>query len=371
MQKVVIIGGGFAGLACADALRRCSPAQVTVVDKSPTSDFLPLLPDILGGRISPAAARFSLAVPARRNGFSFVQDEVNFLDVGARQVHGLRGQYDYDYAVIAAGSQTNFYGGHEIARVAFTLDHVSDAERIRAAVGEPRFKTIVVAGGGYTGVEIATNLRRRFAREKSDKRIVLVESSDAVLGALPEWMRQYAVENLVRMDVEVSPHCKVEAAGPDHVLLSNGTQYDRAMLIWAAGVQTPSFVRDLHGSKTRQGRMEVDESLRLEERIYCVGDCAHVMHAGQPLRMSVQFALAQGRLAGENIVRNLRGVPARRYQPRDLGYVVPMANLRSCGVALGRNVRGLPASLLHYLMCVYRSRGLAQKFRVLGDLLQA
>jgi len=368
MKRVVIIGGGFGGLACARALSGCRTAEVTLLDKKETSDFLPVLPDIIGGRVAPDTARAPLGECAKRRRFRFVQDEVARVDTTGRLVHGQNHLYEYDHLVIAAGTQTNFYGDEAAARSAFKLDSVHDAERISAALREKSFGTIVVAGGGYTGIEVATNLRRLAQTRQLKFRIIIAEASRRILNALPEWIAHYAENNLAHMNVEIALNCRASPVADNQVELSNGQIFQSAMLIWAAGVRTPSFVREIGPTAEKQERLAVDGCLQVADGIYAVGDSAAVVAGGQSLRMAVQFAVAEGHLTGENIARSLNGKPMRAYRPRDMGYLVPMANHRACGLVLGQKLRGLPASLLHHAMCAAKSAGLRRKFRMLKEM---
>lgn len=370
MHKVVIIGGGFGGLAAAGVLGRTRGVVLTLIDRKSTADCLPLLPDILGGRITPEACRASLAALAPRAGFRFVRDQVLNLDPAKRMITGQAGTYPYDYALVAAGSGTHFYGNEQARKTALTLDDVSEAVRIRAAADAGTTEPAVIVGGGYTGVEIATNLRRRFSLRKQARRIVVVELSDSILKPLPEWMKRYAKENLERLEIEVISNSQVKEISPGRVALSGGERFESPLLIWAAGVQTPDFVRKLPAPQNRQGRLEVDDFLRIDDRVFSAGDTVCWTRGGAPpVRMGVQFSLAQGELAAANMVRTMRGRPLKRYVPRDLGYIVPMANGRSCGIAMGMNIRGPLASCLHYAMCAFRSFGLRQKLAVIGSVL--
>lgn len=371
VPKVIILGGGFAGLAAARVLGRRRYLAVTLIDRKATSDFLPLLPDMAGGHITPEAGAISLAEMGRRFGFEFVPDSIENLDPAANRADGRAASYAFDYAIIASGSQTAFYGNTSARECALALDDLRDARRLQAAADAASVRTVLVIGGGYTGVEIATQLRQRFLRQGRRIPIALVERGPAILSALPGWMREYAIDNLARMDITVMPQCQVAEARPDRVVLSNGQSFESPLLVWAAGVETPGYVRNLAVPKTAQGRLEVDDCLRVDERVFSAGDTTAWSRDGiPPLRMSVQFALAQGGLAAENILRSIRGERLEAYRPLDLGYIVPMGNLGSCGSVLGRDVRGLPASLLHYVMCAYRSWGLRNKRLVLQSLLR-
>jgi NADH:ubiquinone reductase (H+-translocating) len=369
VTRVVIIGGGFAGLAAAQKLRRLGrDAEVTLIDRRPTSDFLPMLPDVIGERANPAHLAYDLSAMGRRRRFAFVQDSVRGLDLTERVVHGERHSVPFDYALIASGSQTRFHGNDDAKRCAMTLDSVADARHILNEAQSGRYGTFVIAGGGYTGVEIATNLWALHRRAGRVPNIMIVEHGPRLLGALPEAFQQYAASQIQRMGIKTRLDAEVTHAEPGRVALNTGETLDNAALIWAAGVQTSEFVRQIDAEKTAQGRLAVDQHLRLNERCFVAGDAAQVIGEQGPLRMSIQFSLTEGWCAGENIVRAIRGLPLRRYRPRDLGYVVPMANNRGCGVALGVTIYGIPAAFLHYFMCIFRSRGVARRLAMIWNL---
>jgi NADH dehydrogenase len=368
MARVVLIGGGFAGLAAAAAFRGQDDADVVLLDRRPTFDFLPMLPDVIGERADPDLLTYDLAALGRRLGFRFVHDTVTAVDLNERHVVTEAGGFDYDYLLIAAGTRTNFHGQAEVAAHAFALDSVAESRALHAALAKETWSTVVVVGGGYTGVEAATNARAFFRRLGADARVMICELAPRILGPMPDKFRRYTRRNLDRMDIEVRVETSVEAADADSVRLSSGEALERALLIWSAGVQTPAFVRDLPEKPGRQGRLPVDRFLRVDERGFAAGNAALFQHGGAPLRLSVQFSLGEGRCAARNILRSIRGQELRPFRPRDLGYVVPMANNRSCGVALGVPVYGFPATLLHYLMCIVRSRGVRRRLRMIQDL---
>jgi NADH:ubiquinone reductase (H+-translocating) len=152
--------------------------------------------------------------------------------------------------------------------------------------------------------------------------------------------------------------------------LSSGEILDRALLIWAAGVRTGDFIPALDIDKTVQGRINVDEFLRADDSVFVIGDAANFPYRGSFLRMAVQFAIAQGSAAGQNILALIHHKPLRSFKPRDLGYLIPMANNRSCGIVLGLKVKGVLATFFHYFMCVYRTYSLRNKFGFFRELLK-
>ena len=358
MKKVLIIGAGFAGLSAAERLSRHGDCvKVTLIDAKPVFDFLPLLPDCLGRGLNPRYLSFEIDGFARKKGLEFLNAQVSGINTEERRVIAGEKTIDYDYLIIASGSRTNFYGNKELETAAFKLDSAADAQRIRRALAETDFDSYIVCGGGYTGIEVAGNLRIYLNKKKRDKRIVIIERAPSVLGPLPEWMKEYVLANLKRLNIEVLTNSAIDRVE------------ERSMLIWTAGVRASDFIQDLNTEKNPQGRIKVDKYLRLNERCFVTGDASWFAHQGSFLRMAVQFSIMQGQAAAENIIRSIGGNRLIEFRPLDLGYIIPMANNYSCGNILGRDVRGRLPTLLHYLMCIYRSCGRKNKFGIIRNLL--
>jgi NADH:ubiquinone reductase (H+-translocating) len=368
MKKVVIIGGGFAGLACAWKLCNYSKhLQVILIDKKETADFLPMLPDIIGRGIASEYLSFNLRNAGKKYGYIFIQGEVSAVEPEKKAVTIGALKVSYDYLVIASGSETNFYGNQNLKQSALKLDDVEDAKKIISSAGE--FDVYIIAGGGYTGIEIAAALRISLKKHKRQSRIIIVERGQTILGPLPDWMKAYVLDNLKRLDIEVLTNKSVDKIEGRQVIISDGNVINNAVVIWAAGVKAAEFIQNLNVAKNQQGRIKVDEYLRLNESCFVIGDAANFSYKDSFLRMAVQFSIAEGRCAAENIARSIRGMRLRKYKPLDLGYIIPMANNRSCGTVLGLNLKGLLPTPLHFTMCIYRSLGLRNKMGVLCSLL--
>jgi len=370
-KKIIVIGCGFAGVFAAKKLCSFGKAvEVTVVDKKGTFDFLPMLPDVISRDIDPGYLAYPISELSRGLGFDFINEEVRSVDLENNTVSCSQRSLGYDYLIICSGSQTNFYGNNEIQANAHKLDDVKDAGVIYKRLGRDDFDTLLVTGGGYTGVEIATAAKVYLRKRLIKKRIILVERAPSILGQLPEWMKRYAVKNLKDLGIDILVNTAIEKADGDTVSLSSKESFGNAMLIWAAGVRTADFVQKINAEKNPQGRIKVDEFLRLRDNCFVAGDCANVLHKKAFLRMAVQFSIYQALSAAENIIRNIKGKGLLKYKPIDLGFIVPMANNNSCGNILGMKVTGGPATLLHFCMCIYRSLGLKNKLGVIKDLLQ-
>lgn len=370
MKKVVIVGCGFAGAAAIRKLSHFRPyVDVTVIDKKKTSDFLPEMPDCLGRGIKTEYLTCSIEDMARKAGFVFINDEVISIDIQKQRLMTRNGNVDYDYAIIASGSETNFYGNDDLRMAAFKLDDISDTKNIVSSLKERDHAVYIVAGGGYTGAEVASNIRVFLEKKKRDARVIIVERSHTVLSALPKWMIDYAYSNFKRLKIDVLTDSQIEKVEGGRAYISGGKVFEDAMVIWTAGVKTANFIQLLNVKKNPQGRIEVDGYLRVNNNCYAVGDAAYVRQGGSFLRMAVQFAITQADSAAENIIRDIKGKKLRTYTAIDLGYIIPMANNKSCGNVLGVNVVGYFATLLHFLMCFYRSYNLRKGFGIIKGFL--
>lgn len=365
MPRVLIVGGGFAGLAAAERLARPAATgelEVTLADRRSAQQFLPLLPDLVGRDIPPEHVQYPLAGAARRFGFRFVPEAVGFLDPAGRVAVTAAGtELRFDFLLVAAGAETDFHGRDDLRERSLTLHSVEDVLRLRSAVGELRIETFVVAGGGYTGIEAATNIWRATLGRRPAPRIVVVELAPVLCATLPGPLREYIDRNVRSLGIEVRTSSSIAAVSGEALTLTSGESFGNSQLIWTAGVRAPEFVAALPVGKTPGGRLKVDGFLGFADGCFAAGDAAAFDRDGAPLRMSVQFSRSGGAAAAENVLRAARGRPPRRFRPFDPGYLVPMANGRAGGLVAGVPVRGRLGALLHYGMCLLRLRGGRQR----------
>ncbi len=369
------MGCGFAGLSAAAHLsgfaRHNKTIEILVIDKSRHFNFLPMLPDCLGRGVNPRFLSYDIENFAKSKNFKLLNSQVNAVDLEKKEVSASGQAFPYDYLLIASGTETNFYGNDALRRNAYKLDSIEDAERLKQALADNSFDTYVVSGGGYTGIEVATNLRLYLKKKSLNKRVVIIERAPEILGPLPEWMKDYVRGDLKELNIEVFTDNAIKEVKAREIFLASGVKFTNAMLIWTAGVKTAAYIQNLGVKKNPQGRIEVDEYLRLNETCFVAGDASLFKYQDNFLRMSVQFAITQGRHAGLNIIRGILGKNLFAYKPRDPGYIIPLANNRACGKILGKDMRGYLAITLHYFMCIYRTLGLGNKLGIIKGLIGA
>ncbi|MFH0918614.1 MAG: FAD-dependent oxidoreductase [Candidatus Omnitrophota bacterium] len=371
MKKIMIIGAGFAGLSAAQRLSASGlGSAITLFDPKAQFNFLPLIPDCIGRAVNP---RFLIQDVANLSGqlkIRFIQEAVTGVDLASGQLQTALSNYAYDYLLIASGSQPNFFSDSAAQAYSYPLNSVLDAQKIIGCLKENKFQNVIICGAGYTGVEAAGNLWLYFKKRGLFKKIIIVERSPAVLGALPAWMKDYVARNLKSMGIEVFINSVIEKVKADQVSVSGGREFSNSMLVWVPGVKTAEFIQKLDLAKNPQGRIAVDEYLRVKQNCFCAGDTAWVGEKNSFLRMAIAFAIAQGERAAENIIRSIKNMPLKKYRPLDLGYIIPLANNHSCGQALGLNVSGYLATFLHFSMCIFRTRGLKNKVGIINNLIK-
>lgn len=369
MNRIVIIGGGFAGLNAARTLSgHHASLDITLITSHCSFDFLPLLPDVISGKVPPSAASTPLSAFRFLRHVRCIEGTVTSLDPVNRTLSTDSATLPYDYAILASGTETNVYGRADAAQNAFHLDTVQDAVHLREAALSGIHSSFVVSGGGYTGIEVSTHLRHLLAGENRHVPVLVIERGPSVVGVLPDWMRQYVRKNLDRLQIDHVENTEVASIEPATVRLSSGRELEKACVVWVAGVKTPAYIQALPFVKNAQGRLSVDPYLRVDDHLFAAGDSALVKRNGTPLRMSVQFAFVGGQVAATNILRSIIKKPLRTFNPADPGYVVPMANGRSCGIVFGIPLRGRLPSLLHYLMCAFRTPGTSRRLAILKNL---
>jgi NADH:ubiquinone reductase (H+-translocating) len=357
--RVVIIGGGFGGLAAARALAR-APVQITLLDRHNHHLFQPLLYQVATAGLSPA----EIASPIRRIlsaqlNVTVLLAEATAVDPEAKLIHLTDGDLSYDQLILATGATHSYFGRDDWSLHAPGLKTLDDALEIRHRVllafekaereedAERRrqWLTLVVVGGGPTGVEMAGALAE-IARhtlpgdfrhiDPTSARVVLVEAGPRVLASYPSDLSKSAQRQLEALGVQVWTGAAVTSVDAEGVQMG-GDRLAARTVVWAAGVEASSLARSLGVPLDRAGRVRVERDLSVPGRpdIFVIGDLAAVESDGHAVPGVAPAAIQMGRHASANVLRRLRGEPTAAFRYRDKGSLATVGRSRAVAV-IGR-----------------------------------
>lgn len=383
-HRITIVGGGAGGLELAvrlgKQLGRKGRAEIILVDAARTHLWKPLLHQVAAGTLDSHEDEMEYLALARRHHFHFRLGRMVGLNRARREIH-LAPMHDeqgeeilpaqtipYDTLVIALGSQTNDFGTPGVHEHSIMLDSPEAAERfherlvnacLRAqararAPGEGRF-TVTIIGGGATGVELSAELHMtakivssyglaNFDPEK-DIKIVIIDASPRLLAALPEKLSNAVEHELTELDIEVIKGARVVEVTREGVKLADGTCVPSGIVVWAAGIKIPDFLKEIDGLETnRINQLVVHRTMQTtrDPDIFAIGDCAAIPQGeGKPtVPPRAQSAHQEAATLAKSLVRRLEGKPLLEFVYRDRGSLVSLGDYSTVGSLMGAVARG-------------------------------
>ena len=384
-HRIVIVGGGAAGLSLAVSLgrryRRDANTDVILVDHRPTHIWKPLLHEVATGSLDSNHAEVGFAALGRRQGFSFVLGALTAVDPESRSLQintgfeeiGLRSRMrtlDYDQLVIATGSTGNDFGTPGVAEHAILLDTREQAEafhqqfvahlhRINLLDDLSRQLHVVIVGGGATGVELAADLRHvtaeledygfdSFPPERLS--ITVLEAGPRLLAQLPERISNSVQQELAAVSVDVVTGGKVTGVNANGLTTADGIEYQAELCVWAAGIRAPDIFAGSGFELDNIGRVVVETTLNLQQHpeIFVIGDSSHCpMSSGddahgrpQVVPPRAQSAFQMSQLTARNLPAQRVGNPLREFTYRDYGSLVSLSEYSTVGNLMGNLMRG-------------------------------
>jgi NADH dehydrogenase len=408
MTRIVVLGGGFAGVAVARRLEkklRRDEAEIALVSRDNFTLFTPMLPEVSSGGLEPRHVATPVRAQLRRT--TFVLGEIARVDLDVKSVearHPITGtitRLEYDHIVLALGSVTSTFGIPGVAEHTLPLKTLEDAETLRnrviaaleqAVVTPPgperdRLLTFVVVGGGYTGCECAGELVDFFhsivpfyrTLRMRDVRMILIEAGTALLPDLPAGMGRYTTRHLARRQVELILGDGVTRIDGDGISLASGKHVSSATVVWSAGVRPSPVLRDLPGvAHARNGGIVTNEDMSVAGRagVWALGDSAWIptrpdadlndKNAWYPA--TAQHAIREGPVLGDNLVASLRGKPTKPFRYASLGTMASLGGRRGVAALPGGFVlTGFIAWVLWRGYYLARLPGLDRQVRVAFD----
>jgi len=399
LNRIVILGAGFAGAYCAQALERKldrASSSILLLDRNNYFVFHPLLVEAGAGSLEPRHAVVSIRAFLRSTTF-LMADVISVEPVNRRVVCRVAGEpttqeIGYDHLVLALGSITRLPEVPGLARYGLEMKTLADAvqlrdraiqmlERADACDDAARRRALlqfVVVGGNFTGVEVAGELqvlmsqaRRHYPRVRREEiGVTLVELSGRILSNLDVDLAEYAEQQLSRRGIAVKLNTTLTGIEEDKVSFSGGAVLPAHTVIWCAGIQPHPLIAQTGLPTTPQGYLICEPELRVrgQENVWAAGDCASIPDPdGKPYPPTAQHAVREGAHLAANLARALSGEPLLPFRYASRGSLVPLGCRTAVAKVFGVKLAGFPAYFLWRTYYWLKMPGWSRKFRVALD----
>jgi len=378
-KRILILGGGFAGVYTAYELRKRlgdEPADVAIVNRENFFVFYPLLPEIISGAIETSSILNPIRLVTPRA--TLFVGEVTAIDLDRQQVEVKLGLYGrrqetrtlhYDQLVISLGGVPATALIEGMAENAFDVQRLSNAFALRNQLIDTleqadietnpnvksRLLTFVVVGGGANGVEVVAEMRDMLLQvtsryrhiERDDIRVVLIHVGSRLIEDMPEDLSRFAERLLRQKGVEIRFTTRVSRVDPGRVIMENGDSIEASTVVGSVGVQPNPLTRDLPVERNRRGQIKVNHALNVPgyANVWAIGDNAEVLdpHTDKPYPQTAQHAVREARLVARNIVASLRGEQLQPMRYKTLGQMVALGHRSAIASVKGLKLSGFPA----------------------------
>ncbi len=403
-NRVLIIGGGFAGYTVAKTLgeltRERDDVGIMVINKENFFTYWPMV----AGIISSDVETKNIAQPLRRAlvefGASFRRAELESVDYERKVVTASgRLQFPYDHLVLALGSDPAFFGIPGVEEHCISMRSLADAERVRNRVIE-RFEeiilardenpelseefirsklTFVVIGGNATGVEIASEIHALAHKTLAPDypnidfnwgRIFLVDANEEVLKELDDSLRRAARWHLEELNIKVLNNVRAQEVTADRVILDDGREIETENVIWTAGNRASSKVEELDLPLQGEKGIETDPCMRVpgKENVWAIGDCAvNVDKNGEPVPPNAQAATQEGEALARNILAAIDGEELTPFEYQSMGQLVELGSRFAVNEVMGVKFKGLPAALFWRATYLFKLEMPEHRARIAAD----
>ncbi len=391
-KKLVIVGGGFAGLTLAKKLERTMPSDwdIYLLSKTNFITYNPLLPEVIGASVLPGHVQAPVRLVLKRTRIRMVT--VDRIDYQTKTVHyhnDRESSLGFDQIVLAAGVQANTHMLPGLHEHTLPLKTVGDALRIRNQVIErleqatihpdekrrAELTTFVVLGGGFSGVETAGELEdflrsaQRFYKNVSleNCKIIVIHSTDRLLPELSEKLSAITLKNFIKRDIDVRLNERAAKIEPEKVTLKSGEVINGATIICTIGTVPHAFVEN-QALPTERGKVVVQADMSVGDGsdVWAMGDCALVPNArdGKYSPPTAQFADRQAKVLAKNIVASLKGNPTQAFSYKPQGMLASIGHNKAVAEIYGMRFSGIIGFMLWRGVYLLKVPTLARKVRL-------
>jgi NADH dehydrogenase len=379
-KRILIIGGGYGGVWAGKILekrfRRREDVEITLVDKKPYHTLMTELHEVAGWRTEPDSVQVSFRKIFGAKRIEVVHDRIEKVDFEAKVASSSVREYPFDYIVVGVGAEPEFFGIPGVQDNSLTLWSFGDAMKVRSHLEhtfaraaqeidpEKRRKllTFVVAGAGFTGIEMIGELLeyrdvmcRKLFLDPKEVRVVNIEALPSILPILEEPLRVKAERYLAKKGCEVMLGTAIVGAEPGKVLLKDGRVVETDTFIWTCGVKGNSFAGSLAVPMGKRNRVECDDEMKSPKYpfAYVVGDNAGLMLEGKPMAQIVESAHFSAEAAAKNIIADIDGGERHTFHANYHGFMISLGGRYAVANAGGMKTSGFIAMAMKHLINMY------------------
>jgi len=380
-KKILILGGGYGGVWAGKILekhfRKSENVEITLVDMKPFHTLMTELHEVAGWRTEPESVQVSFKKIFGTKRINVVLDKITKVDFEAKKAFGTLADYAFDYIVVGVGAEPEFFGIPGVQQNSFTLWSFDDAMKIRNHVEETfaaaaqeldpakraRMLTFVVAGAGFTGIEMLGELLeyrdvmcKKHYLDPKDVKVINIEALPSILPILEEPLRAKAEKYLAKKGCKVMLGQAIVGAEPGKVLLKSGEIVETDTFIWTCGVKGSSFAGSLPLPMGKRNRIECDQGMRSTQypNVYVVGDNAGLMVNGKPMAQVVESAHFSAETAAKNIIADIDGGERHEFKPNYHGFMVSIGGRYGVANAMNWKTSGFVAMFFkHFINMFY------------------
>lgn len=380
-NKILILGAGYGGVHAAKKLakkyKKNNDVEITLIDKNPYHTLMTELHEVAGGRVHPESVQVELCKIFGKSKVNVVTDFIENVDTDKKVVKTTYGNYSYDYLVIGTGSEPAFFGVPGVKENGFTLWSFEDAIKIRHHIEDMFAKaslernagkrkemlTFVVAGSGFTGIEMAGELlewKSRLAREynvdESEVTLKVVEAMGTILNMLDRKQADKAEKYMVKHGVEVLKNSPIVEVSEDKITLKSGEKIATRTLIWTCGIQANQDAKEYGLETARAGRLQTNEYMQAvgKKDVFVVGDMAYFEEeAGKGTPQIVEAAEQTANTAVKNIVASIENKEMEKFKGNYHGFMVSIGGRYCVANLMGMKLSGFFAMMMKHLVNMY------------------
>ena len=378
-KNILILGAGYGGVHVAKKLakkyKKNNNVEITLIDKNPFHTLMTELHEVAGGRVHPESVQIELSKIFARTQVNVVTDLIEKVDTDNKTVKTTNGNYTYDYLVVGTGSEPAFFGVPGVKENGFTLWSFEDAMKIRHHV-QKMFKlaakerneakrkemlTFVVAGSGFTGIEMAGELlewKTRLAKEhnvdENEVRLMVVEAMGTILNMLDRKQADKAEKYMVKKGMTILKNSPIVEVAPNKIVLKSGEEIETNTLIWTCGIQANEEVKEYGLETARAGRLATNEFMQAvnKEEVFVVGDLNYYEEEeGKGTPQIVEAAIQTGDVIAKNIIALMdKKKDLTKFKSNYHGFMVSIGGKYCVANLAGIKLAGFFAMIMKHLV---------------------